>query len=171
MSDASTAPVTPADEGAAGAAQPVDSAASSENRPAGGSQTYTKAEMDAAVDKAVKARIDKQSAKHAQELSAKEDELARVAEQVSVLQGRVDAYEAAEARAKAVQAAAASTGVPAEQVALLSGSTEEELTEAAKALMAAAPATSRYPVVAEGANGGKAVTKEDILAIKDKGEV
>ncbi len=149
--------------------QQVDTAAQqNENQPAGGSRTYTQDELDAAIDKAVKARIDKQNTKHSREMSAKDDELASVSKQVSDLQGRIDAYEAAEARTKIIQAVAKETGVDAELLERMAGDDEDAIRTNAGILKAKMDKIPKNPAVVDnGSNPKPKLSKEQILEMKN----
>lgn len=151
-------------------AQPEAAQEQVENRPAGGSQTYTKEELDAHTDAVVKRRIDKQRKAHEEELAARDAELAALREAKEAQDARLAELEAADARRRAVDEAAEATGLAAAQIALLSGNTAEELQEAARAFMAAAP--RGYPVIP--GDGGDpeppTVTREEVMAIKDRRE-
>lgn len=152
-----------------GDGQQVDSAAQQgEGASAGAQRTYTQAELNAAVDHAVKARIDKQNSKHTRELSAKDDEIASLNKQVSELSGRFDAYEAAKERSGLVQSVAGEAGVDAELLARMAGDDEEAIRANAEFLKSKADAIPKNPAVMDsGAGPAPTLTAEQISEIKD----
>lgn len=151
--------------------QQVDSsAASSQNQPAGDSVvSMTESELNARIDSVVKARIDKQNEKHAKEIAAKDAELEDAKNQISDLTSRLGGFEADAARKEIVDKVASETGMPAAQIALLQGDTEEDLKAAADSLKASMPAF--YPQVPEaGAGATPPLSKEDITSTKNTEE-
>lgn len=149
--------------------QQVDSSAQQqENPPAGGSRTYTQDELNAAVDKAVKERIDKQNAKHGRELSARDAENASLAEQVADLTGRLDAYEAAKVRSGLIKAVSQEAGVDAELLEKMAGDDEEVIRANAELLKAKVASVPKNPAVVDaGAGPGQMLTADQISEIKD----
>lgn len=83
--------------------------ANAENRPAGGSRTYTEAEVDARI----KSRIDKQNARHAEELEGIRAKLAELEERSAKAEAERDALTKAAEIEKLKQDAAAENGIPA----------------------------------------------------------
>lgn len=161
----------PSGNAAPSQSQQVDSsAASSQNQPAGDSVlSMTEAELNARIDSVVKARIDKQNEKHAKELADKDAELAEANSQISELTSRLGVFEADAARKEIVDKVASETGLPAAQVALLQGDSEEDLRIAADSLKASMPAF--YPQVPEaGAGTTPPLSKEDITSTKSTEE-
>ena len=74
-------------------------------------------------------------------------------------------------RADAVRAIAKSVDVDEEILAMMAGSTEEEIKANADALKERMGTISKFPdVMDSGSNGGSVVTKESIMAIKNKNE-
>lgn len=142
----------------------VDSAAQQEqNQPAGGSapKTFTAEEVDATV----KARIDKQRAKHEVEMSELQKQLDELKQQSAKVEAERDELRHKQELASWAEQASAETGVPSN---LLRGSTLEEITEHAKAIKAALPV---YPVVTDGGEPKTPrQTKESILAIENEKE-
>ena len=108
------------------ATQPADTGAN-ENQPAGGSRTYTQAEVQAEVDKTVKARIDKQRKKHDAEIEAltasEQAALARAEE----AEAKVKAFEESSARSALVASIAKEKNVDQDLLSRMTGSTEEEI--------------------------------------------
>lgn len=149
--------------------QQVDSAAQQQDgAPEGAPRTYTQEELNEAVDRAVKARIDKQNGKHSREMSAKEEELASVSRQLSELAGRVDAYEAEKARGELVQAVAKESGVDAELLGRMAGDDDDAVRSNAEFLKAKAEAVPKNPVVLDAGSGfGATLTAEQISEIKN----
>lgn len=149
--------------------QPVDSAAQQEeNQPAGGSRMYSKDELDAAVDRAVKARIDKQSSKHSREVAAKDEEISSLSKQVTDLTGRLDAYEAAKAREGLIRTVAQDAGVDAELLARMAGDDEDSVRSNAELLKEKVAAVPKNPAVVDvGAGLAPSLTTEQISEIKD----
>lgn len=146
-------------------ADPVDSGAVDPVATEPTAKTYSRDEMD----RLVKKRIDKQNAKHRDEVAAVEAERTEAQERAQAAEARVAELEAAKARADAAAKVAAECGLAPEQVALLAGETEEDLKAAAEAFKAAG--VPAYPQVTETAGAGKApVTREEILAIKNTEE-
>lgn len=142
---------------------PVDSGASNDpqNPPAGGSgDTLTKEQADALV----KARIDKQNAKHAKETEALTQQLADEQSTREELEKEVATLRHEKELAAWKEQASAETGVPA---SVLKGDTLEELQAHAAQIKAAIP---MYPTLPNdgGASNTPALTKEDIYAIKDR---
>lgn len=142
---------------------PVDSGdGNDQNPPAGGSDVLTKEQADALI----KARIDKQNAKHAketdalaQQLAAEQADKAELEEELAVLKHD---KELSEWKAQASK----ETGVPAE---VLKGETLEEIQAHAAQIKEAMP---MYPTLPNdtGATNPPAVTKEDIYQIKNREE-
>lgn len=141
-----------------------------QSQPAGGSgRTYTAEELDAHTDRVVKERIDKQNAKHARELAAKDATIQEMGAQLADIEERVRGFEAQAARSDLLARVSAETGVPEAQLSLLKGESAEELTAAAEAFKASMPAL--YPSVDEtGEAGTPPLSKEDIKAIRNKEE-
>lgn len=110
-------------------ASAADTAKQAENQPAGDSspKTFTEQEVDAKI----KARIDKQNAKHAQETEALNARVKELEEQSAQAQAERDALKHQSEIAQMAQTIAQETGVPAH---LLHGETQEELTQSAEAL-------------------------------------
>lgn len=120
------------------------------------------------VDALVKARIDKQSAKHAKETDELRSQLEAAQAERDSAKAEAEAAKAREERAMAVEKAAAATGVPAKVLAAMAGDTAEEIDANAKLLAEAIPKAPGFPEVPDGGAGGQgAVTVEDIEAIKD----
>lgn len=125
-------------------------------------KTYTASEVDALI----KARIDKQNAKHSQDKQAMEERIQELEKAAADAAKEREEMEARASVEKAKAAIAAETGVSA---SVLRGSTEEELRAHAAAVKAA------YPVAPAFRDSGKPspekhVTKESILAIKNDRE-
>lgn len=142
----------------------VDSEAAQEVNPSmedSSPKTYTADELDAAIKK----RIDKQNARHA-------EEMAELVKKVKELEERSAQAEAERAELQKKQdlaswtaQAAAEYGVPGD---LLRGSNLEELMEHAKVIKAAIPS---YPVLREsGEPKHVGATKESILSISNEKE-
>lgn len=149
--------------------QQVDSSAQQgENQPAGGSRMYTKDELNAAVDQAVKTRIDKQSSKHSREVAAKDEEISSLSKQVTDLTTRLDAQEAEKARAALIQAIAQETGADADLLTRMAGDDEETIRLNADLLKEKAAAIPKNPTVFDaGAGSAPTLTAEQIRGIKD----
>lgn len=144
---------------------PVDSgAASQQNPPAGGSDdVLTKEQADALI----KARIDKQNAKHAKEtdaltqkLAAEQADKAELEEELAVLKHD---KELSEWKAQASK----ETGVPAE---ILKGETLEEIQSHAAQIKEAMPMYPTLPNDTGAANPPAPTTKEEIYQIKNREE-
>lgn len=142
--------------------QPVEPAANGESQPAGGSRTYTLEEVDARI----KARIDKQNAKHAKETEELQDQLAEKSSKLEEANARLGELEHERELREWAEQAAEENGVPA---SLLRGDTLEEMQAHAAQIKAAMPS---YPVLPSdnGEPGIPGVTKEEIYAIKDRNE-
>lgn len=89
--------------------QQTEPAAQVESQPAGGSRTYTREEMDARI----KARIDKQNAKHAEETDALHGEIAEKDAELEQAQARLAALEHERELREWAEQASAESGVPA----------------------------------------------------------
>lgn len=141
---------------------PVDSGAQGESQPADGSRTYTREEMDARI----KARIDKQNAKHAMETDALHGELAESNARLEEAQARLSELEHEREIREWAEQVSAETGVPA---SVIRGNTLEEMQAHATQLKAAMPT---YPVLPsdKGEPGTPGITKEEIYQIKDRNE-
>lgn len=141
---------------------PVDSGAAGESQPAGGSRTYTSEEVDARI----KARIDKQNAKHARETDALHGELAEKSAELEEANERLAKLEHERELREWAKQASAETGVPA---SVIRGDTLDEMQEHAAQLKAAMPT---YPVLPSdnGEPGTPGITKEEIYQIKDRNE-
>lgn len=102
-----------------------------ENQPAGDSspKTFTEQEVDAKI----KARIDKQNAKHAEETAKLNARVEELEKQSAQAQAERDALKHQSEIAQMAQTLAQEKGVPAN---LLHGETQEELTQSAEALAA-----------------------------------
>ena len=103
----------------------------SENQPAGDSlqKTFTEQEVDAKI----KARIDKQNAKHAEELAAVSARVKELEESAAKVEAERDTLKKQKEIAELTQRIATEKGVPAN---MLHGETEEELTKSAEAVAA-----------------------------------
>lgn len=146
---------TPAGEGTtqAGAA----------GQPGSGTRTFTQEELDAKV----KSRLERERAKYADY-----DDLKAAAEahaDYDAILAERDALKASAERAAMVGRVAAEAGVPASLVALLSGSTEDELAAQAAELAKATKARA-YPNVGDTGTGKPPITADDIRKIKDPRE-
>ncbi len=142
---------------------PVDSgAASHQNPPAGGSDMLTKEQADALI----KARIDKQNAKHAKETDALAKQLAEEQATKAELEEKVATFEHEKELSEWKAQASKETGVPAE---VLKGETLEEIQAHAAQIKEAMP---MYPTLPNdtGAANPPAVTKEEIYQIKNREE-
>jgi len=142
---------------------PVDSgAASHQNPPAGGSDVLTKEQADALI----KARIDKQNAKHAKETDALAKQLAEEQATKAELEEKVATFEHEKELSEWKAQASKETGVPAE---VLKGETLEEIQAHAAQIKEAMP---MYPTLPNdtGAANPPAVTKEEIYQIKNREE-
>lgn len=150
---------------------PADTGAN-ENQPAGGSRTYTQAEVKAEVDKTVKARIDKQRKKHDAEIEAltasEQAALARAEE----AEAKVKAFEESSARSALVASIAKEKNVDQDLLSKMTGTTEEEIAANADIIAAAIPKATYPDVPDKGGSGDSAasITKDAILAIKDPKE-
>lgn len=146
---------------------PVDSGEpQAENQPAGGSRTYTQAQLD----RTIKARVDKQNEKHAAEIKGLSTERDKALERAKTAEARVAELEAESARAKAVVEAAAEKNVDATILARMAGDTADEITANAELLANVMPRTA-YPDVPDAGGAGAAPpTREQIEAIKDEGQ-
>lgn len=147
--------------------QSVDSAAiQEENRPAGGSRTYTQEE----VDRTVKGRIDKQNEKHRAEMEKAERAAQEATERAEAAEKKAAEMEAEKARSALVSKAAANAGVSADVLARMVGDTEEEIAANAAILSEAIPKAA-FPNVEDNGNQPAAtVTKDDIRNIKNPKE-
>lgn len=142
--------------------QPVEPGATGESQPAGGSRTYTFAEMDAYT----KARIDKQNAKHSKETDELMGQLAESNAQLEEVQQRLSELEHEKELREWAEQAAVESGVPA---SVIRGDTLEEMQAHAAQLKAAMPS---YPVLPNdnGETGTPEITKEEIYQIKNRDE-
>lgn len=133
-----------------------------QNQPAGGSEMLTKEQADALV----KARIDKQNAKHAKETDALTKQLAEEQADKAELEERLAVLEHEKEVSEWKSQASKETGVPAE---ILKGESLEEIQQHANQIKAAIP---MYPILPNdtGATNPPAVTKEDIYNIKNREE-
>lgn len=150
------------------AAAPVDSgdgqqqaepAAQVESQPAGGSRTYTREEVDARI----KARIDKQNAKHAEETDALHGELAEKSAELDKANERLAELEHERKLREWAEQASAESGVPA---SVIRGDSLEEMQAHAAQLKAAMPS---YPVLPgdSGEPGTPQITRDDLYQIRD----
>lgn len=143
---------------------PVDSGeASQQNPPAGGSDDLlTKEQADALI----KARIDKQNAKHAKETDALTQQLAAEQADKAELEEELAALKHDKELSEWKAQASKETGVPAE---VLKGDTLEEIQAHATQIKEAMP---MYPTLPNdtGATNPPAVTKEEIYQIKNREE-
>lgn len=145
------AAVDSADEKAA-----ADTAADQQSRPMDGSvKTYTEQEVDARI----KARIDKQNAKHA-------DEMAKLAQRIEELEARSASVEAERDKLKVeseraawAEAASAATGVPK---SLLRGESAEEYMAHAEDIKKAMP--KRFVVPDSGASAKSDRSNKDVFS-------
>lgn len=129
----------------------------------GGERTFSQAEVNDIVER----RLKKERAKHADY-----DELKAAAEAHKdydeILKDR-DELKASAQRAELVGKVASACGVAPDLVAMLSGTTEEELTTQATAL-AKAQKGKAYPKVDDKGNDKPPLTADDIRKIKDPRE-
>ena len=143
---------------------PVDSGdGSNQNPPAGGSDVLTKEQADAII----KARIDKQNAKHAketdaltQQLAAEQADKAELEEELATLKHD---KELSEWKAQASK----ETGVPAD---ILKGETLEEIQAHAAQIKEAMPMYPTLPNDTGAADPPTPTTKEEIYQIKNREE-
>ena len=149
--------------------QQVDSAVQqTEGEPQGGSRMYTQDELNSAVDRAVKARIDKQNSKHSREMTAKDDELASVNARLAELTESFDAYKAEGERVALVDSVSKETGVDAELLARMVGDDEDAIRANAELLKSKVEAIPKNPVVVDsGAGPAPTLTAEQVSGIKD----
>ena len=123
---------------------------------------------DAEVDAYVKARIDKQAAKYAEQLAAKDQRITDLEASGKETAGRLAELEAKQQRAEWAEQVAKETGVPA---SILRGSTLEELQAHADAIKTAAPL---YPPMQPGAQPGPVhlpgKSRKEIADIKNNRE-
>lgn len=155
--------------GTAQSGQQVDSSGeNNQNQPAGGSETFTREELNAHTDKVVKERIDKQNEKHSKALASLQKELDAATKEVEDLKQQVSGYELAKEHSNLVSKVAKETGLTAAQVELLKGDTEEDLTAAANSFKASMP--SRYPDVNSASGKTPPISKEDVLKIRNPEE-
>lgn len=144
--------------------QPVDSAAQSpENPPAGGARMYTQEELDSTV----KARIDKQNAKHRAELGRAAKEAQESAARAEAAEKKAADMEATQARSAVIAKAAADAHVSADVLARMTGETEEEIVANAALLAESIPKTVYPDVPDKGNQPAVTITKSDIDNIKD----
>ncbi len=128
-----------------------------------GERTFTQAEVNDLVER----RLSKQRAKYADY-----DDLKAAAEahaDYDAILAERDALKASAERTAMVGRVAAEAGVPASLVALLSGSTEDELAAQAAELAKATKARA-YPNVGDTGTGKPPITADDIRKIKDPRE-
>lgn len=143
---------------------PVDSGADSkQNPPAGGSDDLLTKEQ---VDVLIKARIDKQNAKHSKETDALTQQLAAEQADKAELEEELAALKHDKELSEWKAQASKETGVPAE---VLKGDTLEEIQAHATQIKEAMP---MYPTLPDdtGATNPPAVTKEGIYQIKNREE-
>ena len=155
MSEAST-------QAADAATAQAEPAADAQGQPAGGPRTYTEEELD----RIVKGRIDKQNGKHKSEMDKASADLAEAVHRAEQAEAERDALRAAAEARELRGRVAAEEGVPAD---LVSGEDEEQMRACAKRLSEFARSrAATYPSVGrEDSSGGRAVTRDDVLAIKD----
>ena len=128
-------------------------------------KVWTESEVDAYV----KARIDKQAGKYAEQLAAKDQRIADLEATATEAANRIAAYEAKQQQAEWAEQVARETGVPA---SILRGSSLEELQAHAEAIKAAG--RSIYPPMQDGSKPGPvhfpSKSRKEIAAIKDNRE-
>ena len=140
----------------------ADTASQGESQPAGGSRTLTSEEHD----RIIKARIDKQNAKHVKEMEELKQKLAEEAAAREVATEEADKLKYQKQLSEWAEAVARENGIPA---GIIRGATEEEMREHALQIKAS---VSMYPVVPsdKGDKAAPTPTKEGILAIEDTKE-
>lgn len=141
-------------EGNAG--QPVDTgtAANTQTPPAEGSESKW---TDEKVDVYVKARIDKQNARHGEDMAEAIDRAEKAERELAAMTLERDR-----------QAVALECGLPLDQI---HGNTKEEMQKNAKSLKQYIGTLPIYPVLNGGEGSGKAKpTKEEIMAMKNPRE-
>lgn len=144
--------------------QAADPAADqTQGQPEGGARTYTQEE----VDRTVKGRIDRQSAKHRAELERAQKAAQEAVQRAEAAEAKAAEMEAAQTRAALVSKAAAEAGVSAEVLARMAGDTEEEVSANAAILAGAIPKAAYPSVPDRGSQPASAMTKADIEGIKD----
>lgn len=150
------------DENATQVDPPVDSGANAQNPPAGGSDTLTKEQADALV----KARIDKQNAKHAKETESLAQQLAEEQARKEELERELGDLKHERELSEWKEQTSKETGVPA---SILKGQTLEEIQAHAAEIKEAMP---MYPTLPQdsGNQNPPALTKEDIYSIKNREE-
>lgn len=146
----------------------VDTAAAQENQPAGGSSEKLYS------DTYVKARIDKQNKKHAEELAERDERIAELEKQANEASAKAAELEREKERNGWIAAASKETGLPIDAVSRLSGDTAEQIMENAKAISGQIPQQRRFSETPNGGvpagNAGGAYSREDIRKIKDPAE-
>lgn len=161
----------PENEQAAEAAEQQDSQAP--ERPAAEPQGETRGRTfgQDEVDAIVKRRIDKQAARHAEEIEGLRSQLAEAEERAKAASTEAESMRAAKARADAVAEAAKAHGVDAELLAMMAGDTAEAIGANAEALAAKMRAVPAYPVTSDSAVlAAPAPSRESIAGIADPGE-
>ena len=147
--------------------QQAPEAAVVEERRAELPRTYTKEQLEAAI----KARVDRQNGKHAEELAALQAQLAEAEGRAKAASEEAESMRAAKARADAVAEAAKAHGVDADLLAMMAGDTPERIEANAEALAAKMRAVPAYPVTSDSAVlTAPAPSRESIAGIADPGE-
>lgn len=131
-------------------AQATDAAANAQQAP----RSYSQAEMDAVIKK----RIDKQSEKHAQEVSELTARIKSLEEARSTAEADLTAIKQEKQMAEIVANVARATGLPYDTVADLRGDTEEELLARAERIASLIP---KYPEVRDGGGAKKPETSKE----------
>lgn len=123
-------------------------------------KTYTAEELDARI----KARIDKQNAKHALDMQTLKEQVEALTKRAEEVESERDALKKEQERNSWLSEASKQTGVPAD---VLRGATQEEIMAHAQAIAA----IYSHPVIPDsGAPKPMTVTKADILAIENEKE-
>jgi len=119
-------------------------------------------------DAYVKARIDKQAKRYAEDKAALDARIAELEAANKEAADKLAGYEAKAARDAAVAQVASETGLPAAVVANLKGDDAEALKSAAEAVKAS---VSLYPTTPQGATAGPvrtpSMTRSEIAEIRD----
>lgn len=130
-------------------------------------RTYTKEQLEAAI----KARVDRQNGRHAEELAALQAQLAEAEGRAKAASEEAESMRAAKARADAVAEAAKAHGVDAELLAMMAGDEPERIEANAEALAAKMRAVPAYPVTSDSAVlSAPAPSRESIAGIADPNE-
>ena len=118
------------------------------------------------IDKIVKQRLERERAKHSEDLTTAESKRQEAEEALQAAKQERDALQAEKARREMVEKVASEVKLPFAAVSMLQGATAEELKANAEALRAS---VSMYPVTTDkGTVQPSPITREQIDKIEDR---